>query len=375
MPEEPLAPTIERTLRLVELLLAHPDGLTPQELLQRLDVSRSTLFVLLRALKTLDYVEQSEKRGRYRPGPRLQSWRGAAGPATQDLLTAFHQEATQQTWQETLALVKNSSEGLRVLAQVECVRQVRSVFIPGQVYPTLRAAQQVLAPHPNREVSVNGYSLVQTADSLDLALPVCRDGNRPEAALLLSAPLFRWQPAALLEACLEQMRTTAARLSYRLGAPCYTPYRDGGEPALQPTTPLSAGEIDAFLQGPWTARLACVRPDGRPHVIPVWQEWDNACFYLVAWRGSQWAEYLFANPNVSLTIDEPWPPLRRVVARGQARPVESHSNPAQVERLLTRLTRRYLSQPATPELTLQVAAIFCLQPETLRGWQGLTLGN
>ena len=27
---------------------------------------------------------------------------------------------------------------------------------------------------------------------------------------------------------------------------------------------LSSSEISAFLSGPWTARLACIRPDGRP---------------------------------------------------------------------------------------------------------------
>ena len=45
MPVDSSISTVDRTLRLVELLLSHPDGLTPQELLLHLDISRSSLFV------------------------------------------------------------------------------------------------------------------------------------------------------------------------------------------------------------------------------------------------------------------------------------------------------------------------------------------
>jgi hypothetical protein len=99
----------------------------------------------------------------------------------------------------------------------------------------------------------------------------------------------------LLSACLEELRQMAAQLSYRLGAPYYAPYRPQPQQALQATAALSTEEISTFLRGPWAASLACIRPDGRPHVIPVWQEWDGQAFYVIAWQGSQWADYLRAN--------------------------------------------------------------------------------
>ena len=89
----------------------------------------------------------------------------------------------------------------------------------------------------------------------------------------------------------------AAHLSYRLGAPLYAPYHAQPRDRLQSTAALSAAEITAFLRGPYAASLACVRPDGRPHVIPVWQEWDGHEFFVIAWQGSQWADHILVNPK------------------------------------------------------------------------------
>ena len=373
MPDDTLPSTAERTLKLVETLLACPQGASPQELLARLGGSRSSLFLLLRTLKSLGYADQPEKRGRYYPGPRLAAWRAdslagshpqGAIPAA-DLSLAFYQEALRRPCPETLALVLPSPGGPLVLSQVEGSQQVRCAFTPGQVYPALEAALQALALQPPLSVLEIGCALVAGSDSLDLALPICRDGTRPEALLLLSAPAFRWQPQTLLDACLPELRAMAARLSYRLGAPYYLPYHQPGDREIQAVSSLSGEEITRFLQGPWTARLACLRPDGRPHVIPVWQEWDGQNFYVVAWQGSQWAEFLLQNPDVSLIVDEPWPPLRRVTGRGRATLVDSGFDLAA---LLQRLSHRYLGQDTPPA---PIHRTFRIHPETLRGWQGL----
>ena len=364
MTDDTVSSTTERTLKLVEALLAQPGGVTPQDLLARLGSSRSTLFLLLHTLKRLGYVEQAEKRGRYSPGPRLRAWQSAPAIPAADLSLAFYQEAARGPVTETLALALPSPGGPLVLSQVESSQQVRCAFTPGQTYPSLEAASQALMTQPPAAVLENGCALVASPESLDLALPICRDGTHPEAALVLSAPAFRWQPQQILAEYLPELRAMAARMSYRLGAPFYFPYRQPAAGELNPEMALSAEEIRRFLQGPWTARLACLRPDGQPHVIPVWQEWDGQDFYVVAWQGSQWADYLRQNPNVSLIVDEPWPPLRRVTGRGQAALLDPGFNLAP---LLQRLARRYLGQDA-PVAAAERA--FRIRPQTLRGWQG-----
>jgi DNA-binding IclR family transcriptional regulator/nitroimidazol reductase NimA-like FMN-containing flavoprotein (pyridoxamine 5'-phosphate oxidase superfamily) len=368
LPTGSITPTVERTLKLIELLLAQPDGLTPQEMLPQLDVSRSTLFLMLRTFKTLGYVEQAEKRGRYSPGPRLQAWRTSRSLSSQDLLTAFYQETSHRSMPETLALLVSSPEGPLVLAQVEPDRQIRSVLATGQAQFLMQAAVEILQADPPQEVKEHGYALGHSQESLELALPICRDGIHPDAVLVLSAPAYRWEVNAYTDAFLGDLRAMAARLSYQLGATLYAPFSSGSQTSAQPARLLSPDEIDRFLQGPWTARLACVRPDGLPHVIPVWQEWNGKAFSIIAWQGSQWAEYIRQNPQVSLTVDEPWTPLRRVVARGKAEIIDAE-NSSIVEALVSKMTMRYLGYSA-PELVSQVSSVYRIALEYLRGWQG-----
>jgi len=191
---------------------------------------------------------------------------------------------------------------------------------------------------------------------------------------VLKAPLSRWQPEMLLAQTLNAMRVIAARLSYRLGAVTYAPFQLQSRSILQPKEPLSTRQIEDFLQGPWTARLACIRPDGNPHVIPVWQEWDGQVFHILAWQGSQWAEYVINNPQVSLTIDEPWAPLRRVVCNGKALPIKDRNFVGR-EALISRLSQRYLGKSAPMIFQHQIEDIFTIKVDSLRGWMGLPTRN
>lgn len=369
------ASTIERTLRLVELLLAHPEGLSPREITDRLPVSRSTLFLLLRELKDLGYVEQSETHGRYRAGPRLLSWRASA-PA-QDLRQAFARELAHRSWPETLILVApaglRAENGLRVLAQAEGTERVRSAYEVGAEYTAELAAAACLLSARDAGCRSGDHAFSQQDHTLELALPVCPNGTDPEAALVLSAPAFRWQPDEFCQRWLPELRAAAARLSYWLGAPYYRPFQTVDQTELKASAPLPRAEIDALLNEPLAARLACLRPDGSPHVVPIWHDWDGAVFRIVAWQGSQWADYLTQNPQVSLTVDEPWPPLRRVVARGEARLAPLEPGSPQLDELLARMSRRYLGRGLSEQLSAQVEKAFIIQPDTLRGWQGFYL--
>ncbi len=360
----------ERTLRLVELLLSSPEGLSPQEILDELQISRSSLFQLLKTLKKLGYLEQAGTRGVYLPGPRLRFWRTAARPLIQELQTAFSQETALKNWGETIALAISTPRGISIISQIEGQQQVRSVFPTGQILTDLNMVQELLSPEPDPEIKQNGYGIEVRSDSIELALPICRDGILPDAVIILSAPSFRWQPQKLIDEYLLELRTLAAHLSYRLGAPQYTPFQQQTPPAIQAIRELSPLEIETFLKGPWAARLACIRPDGRPHVVPVWQEWDGENFYIVAWHGSQWATYLRQNDQVSFTIDEPWPPLRRIVVRGNAE-VVSDSDQRKVTALLQRMTRRYLGQSSGNTYFGDVDTVFKIYPASLRGWQGM----
>ena len=382
-------PAVERPILILELLLQHPEGLTPQDFQTRLGISRSTLYTMLRDLKDLGYVEQDSERSPYRCGPRLTAWQRSTPLRPLDLMRAFYTEAAalqaaeQAAWQsnsayvvdETLALLLPAAEGLLVLAQVQSTQQVRSVFTNGQVIAAQDSAASFLVSRTIPEaVRKLGHQTFSGAQTTELAVPICPDGHHPEAALLISAPAFR-QDSRSLAAVLPALREAAARLSYRLGAQVYAPFQGSEGAAIQPASALNQDEMQIFLGGPWAARLACVREDGTPHVVPVWHEWDGETFTVIAWQGSRWGEYLRANPQISLTVDEPWPPLRRVSVQGHAEPLEPAEVQQQLPALLERLSRRYLGQALHPTLEQRDGSLFRIVPTKMRGWRGLPAGG
>ncbi|MBI9044821.1 MAG: pyridoxamine 5'-phosphate oxidase family protein [Anaerolineaceae bacterium] len=366
------SPAVENTLQIIELMMIHPEGLTAQDFISNLNMSRSSLFQLLKTMRALGYIKQIEKRGRYFSGPRLESWRYAVPHVSRDLITSFYREVERIQWAETAVLISPSGNGLTVLAQYEGQNKVRCSYTLGQLIQN-SAAGEVLSGNPESLIVVNGFQIIRDLESIELALPVCRDGVHPNAVLMISAPEFRWNQEMFLETYLNEAREVAARLSYQMGAPFYTPYAGKSSSQLKSSMAMTMEEITVFLEGPWVARLACLRPDGLPHVVPVWQEWDGECFTVISWRSSQWAAYISENPNVSITIDEPWLPLRRISARGivveEVQAIQELENESLTE-LVERMTARYLGQDGRV-LTDQIETVFRIQPEQIKGWHGL----
>jgi hypothetical protein len=90
---------------------------------------------------------------------------------------------------------------------------------------------------------------------------------------------------------------------------------------------MTPEEMNEFLQGPWLARVACLQSDGSPYVVTCWYHWDGVCFWVVPRARSAWAHYMARDPRVALVIDEPDPPLRKVLCEGTAIIVEAGVGP------------------------------------------------
>ncbi|MBI9051519.1 MAG: pyridoxamine 5'-phosphate oxidase family protein [Anaerolineaceae bacterium] len=368
MQQNNFLPAVERTLQLIELIAQSPQGITPQELVNALDVPRSTLFQILKTLKKLGYIEQIEKRGRYRSGPRLEMWANTASNSSgQDLIAAFYNEANRFPFSETIVLINLMGNNIFTNAQVESQQVLRSAFTIGQWEGSIEITNNIFSPAEGHEIIENGVAVFHSAETWECAAPICQDGVTPNAALLISAPHSRWTEANFRQAFCKDLRSMASRLSYQIGAQHYYPYHHGEVSPLQVTTDMNLPEINNFLQGPWSARLACIRPDGRPHVVPVWQEWDGKQFTVLAWKGSHWANHLIENPNVSLTIDEPWPPFHRVVVRGTAKKIQQEKS---TKNLVEHMSKRYMGS-IIPQLVNRIESAFIITPDQVKGWKGM----
>ncbi len=357
-------PASIRTLHILESLAAEPGGLSAGQLAETLDIPHSALHALLNTLKAQGYIVQTGARQPYQIGARAQAFGQVRPTGINALVNAFYEETARIPPAETLALATLADADVLILAETPSTQTVRCAVPVGQRIPAMahpagltllagltpsgleRAIGQPTAALHNALQQTRRQTMARSADNdaITLAVPVCPDGQRPEAALLASIPAFRWD-AAREATHLSKLREMAARLSYRLGALSYTPYGAAQPHPHGSSIPMPEAELHTFLDGPWAARLACIRPDGSPHVVPVWYEWRDATFLVAAWPGSAWADFVTQNPAVALTIDEPWPPLRRILVRGQAHILVPESIPGGIEGLRTRISARYLGAP------------------------------
>ena len=67
---------------------------------------------------------------------------------------------------------------------------------------------------------------------------------------------------------------------------------------------LTSKEIDQLLSTAIIARLAMVKKDGSPYVVPLWQYWDGQSMYLILRAKSQFVQYLKDEPRVAVSCAE-----------------------------------------------------------------------
>ena len=67
--------------------------------------------------------------------------------------------------------------------------------------------------------------------------------------------------------------------------------------------------------------IATARPDGRPHLMPVWGVWDDGALWFSSGVGSRKARNLRADGRCSIATDNAWEP---VVIEGTAEVITDH---------------------------------------------------
>src|ERR1700738_1991145 len=85
---------------------------------------------------------------------------------------------------------------------------------------------------------------------------------------------------------------------------------------------LSAADLSDFLAQPLLLKLACVRPDGWPYVIPLWYAWHDRKLYVVGRERAVWVDYVRREPRVGVLIDEEARRHRRVQMTATALVIE-----------------------------------------------------
>ncbi|MCG8351463.1 MAG: PPOX class F420-dependent oxidoreductase [Chloroflexales bacterium] len=103
---------------------------------------------------------------------------------------------------------------------------------------------------------------------------------------------------------------------------------------------MTTEEYRSFLlDRPRTGKLATVRQDGRPHVVPIWFDLDGDTLVFTTWHTSVKVANMQHDPRVAICVDEETPPFDFVLIEG----VATITDDAQMLRhWATRIASRYM---------------------------------
>ena len=107
-------------------------------------------------------------------------------------------------------------------------------------------------------------------------------------------------------------------------------------------TEMTKEEYKEFLlQGTKTGKLATVREDGRPHVVPIWYELDGDNLVFTTGETSVKAKNMTRDPRISISVDDQTPPYSFVTIEGTA---NFSKDPEEMLYWATRIGGRYMGE-------------------------------
>lgn len=96
-----------------------------------------------------------------------------------------------------------------------------------------------------------------------------------------------------------------------------------------------------LLHGTRTGKLATVRRDGQPHVIPIWFVLDGEALVFTTGEHSVKAANMRRDPRVSLCVDDETPPYAYIKVEGTA---TFGTEPQALLHWATRIAARYMGE-------------------------------
>lgn len=129
---------------------------------------------------------------------------------------------------------------------------------------------------------------------------------------------------------------------------------------------LTAGELESYLAEQRTVRVATVRPDGAPHVVPLWFVWHGGGLFLNSTLGNPTVDNMMRTGVASAVIDdgESYDALRGVVLTGLVARL-ADGPPPDVERIWS---DKYLGGGELPYRRWKDRTWLRLDPDRVASW-------
>ena len=139
-------------------------------------------------------------------------------------------------------------------------------------------------------------------------------------------------------------------------------------------TPLATARIVRFLEREPVVWLSTVRPDGGPHLVPIWFWWDGEALLVFSKPGSQKVRNLRAHPSVMLALGDAEDDFDVGLMRGRAelldRPTSEVLPAAHLAKYADKLSSIGLG---ADEYAATYAQVIRIVPDDFLPWHGRTV--
>jgi PPOX class probable F420-dependent enzyme len=123
-------------------------------------------------------------------------------------------------------------------------------------------------------------------------------------------------------------------------------------------------EVEAFLSQPNPAIVATLRPDGSPHTVPTWYDWEDGRVLLNMDESRLRLRFLRRDPRAAITVTEGNDWYRHISLIGRVVSIEDDLDLADIDRL----ARRYTGNEFRRRGSKRISA--WLEPDRWHGWSG-----
>lgn len=129
-----------------------------------------------------------------------------------------------------------------------------------------------------------------------------------------------------------------------------------------PRVPVPA-DVDEFLRRPNPAVVATLRPDGSPHTVPTWYDWDGERILLNMDESRLRLRFIRRDPRIALTVlgEDSW--YGHVSLLGRVAELADDRGLVDIDRLAL----RYTGRPFRTRDSARVTA--WMEPERWHQWR------
>ena len=131
--------------------------------------------------------------------------------------------------------------------------------------------------------------------------------------------------------------------------------------------PMTKDKIDELLAQPNVAVLAVTAPDGAPHAVPTWYEYDQAEVVFHTARTAFKYRCLKRDPRLTFCVDTKVAPYKAVILKGRVT-MEERVDSARTLRMAIAYLGEKLGTAYAKSLGVEKVVVVRFRPERVISW-------